>query len=336
MLGILVPYSVLMNSILYGESLYGSWVKFFSVLMVTLFIKCVSWQFHTYVAVYLRARMPMDAQIMRRMLTALLLFFVMTAVDGIFITWLFHHYQFQGFVYRGDRFLYVILSGMVLNLFATLFHEGASNFEKWRAALTETEQLRTAYIKSQLEGLKNQIKPHFLFNSINTLSALIGEDGEKAEAFLDELCKVYRYLLKNDGQFITLAEELAFVGSYFYVLKARYGQAIELHMDIHETETEKLVPPFTLQLLLENALHNNVVSKKMPLRIYIGANGDGQLLIENSVSTKIKANLEADEGGLRNVINKFRLLGIAEISIQQLVGARRIQLPLVIQKNLEI
>lgn len=328
MFGILIPYVILLNSLLFGARLYASPFVFLVVLLISLTIKSISWQFHTLVAVTLRNAMPGDAQIMKRIGTALSCFFVMTALVISLITFIYRGTGLFGFQFRIENYCWALVSGVVLNIFTTLVYEGTSNFEKWKLTLTETEQLKTEHVKSQLQGLKSQIRPHFLFNSINTLSALISEEPERAERFLDEMCRVFRYLLRDHGRFISLKREIEFLRSYFYILNARYGEGINVRIDADEPDLSMQIPPFTLQLLIEDIIHCNIISRSKPLVILIRAQ-DGQLAISNSNSPKTGSAFRSDDLTIHNILNKFRLLNLTEPVVADQTTFREILIPLV-------
>jgi LytS/YehU family sensor histidine kinase len=121
-------------------------------------------------------------------------------------------------------------------------HEGVSRFERWSANLEETEALKKTVKQSRLLGLKSQVNPHFLFNCLNSLSSLINESTNEAENFLNEMSKVYRYMLRNDEDLLVqLDKELHFL-SHIMPLKARYGEGIEMHININEEDKNYLLP----------------------------------------------------------------------------------------------
>ena len=118
-------------------------------------------------------------------------------------------------------------------------YEGIYFFRKWREVFVEAEALKKANLQSQLESLKGQINPHFLFNSLSSLSSLIADDSQRAEKFVDELAAVYRYLLKtNDNELTTLTKELDFINAYYHLLKTRFCNGICMTMDIRESSRE--------------------------------------------------------------------------------------------------
>jgi LytS/YehU family sensor histidine kinase len=186
-------------------------------------------------------------------------------------------------------------------------------------------------MQSQLLGLKSQMNPHFLFNSLNTLSSLINEDAEQAEDFLDHMSKVYRYLLRNnEEQLVSIDTELSFIQSYSYLLKSRYADALELTVNVSDRMRQEQIPPLTLQMIMENILNQNTISKDTPLKIEIISAGN-HILVKNSRLSRLNTAEKLDEG-LDNIANKFRLLCQQEIEIIETPSEREIRLP-VIPKN---
>lgn len=180
----------------------------------------------------------------------------------------------------------------------------------------ENQQLRAENIASQYETLKNQLNPHMLFNSLNTLSALIRESPDKAQNYLQELSRVLRYTLQdNDTHSVTLEEEMSFVRSYIYLLKMRYEDNLRFDIDIPKHLLSKKVPPMAIQMLVENAVKHNEASNRKPLHIRIRATGDTL-----SVSNRIQPKLTGNGGtriGLDNLGKRYRLLYQKNISIQK-------------------
>jgi LytS/YehU family sensor histidine kinase len=213
-------------------------------------------------------------------------------------------------------------------------HEGIARYENWRTNQEEMEQLKKTYRQGRLQGLKSQVNPHFLFNSLNSLSSLISEDEEQAEKFLDEMSKVYRYMLRNDEeQLVTLDTELKFVASYIYLLKARYGEGLQVQVDIEDADREKVLPPLSLQTIIENAITQNTISKSCPLQIGISAKGNGSLDVINTLQPKqITESFDA-EAGLDNLVSKYEFLNDEKVVINETTNQRLIQLPLLYKKQ---
>ncbi|GAB3521565.1 hypothetical protein GCM10027442_45930 [Emticicia fontis] len=224
----------------------------------------------------------------------------------------------------------------LLNIFITFLMEGIVQYNEWKKSKEETEKLSIAYKKSQLIGLKSQVNPHFLFNSLNSLSSLIQEDEEQAETFLNEMTKVYRYMLRNDEDpMVSLEIELKFIRSYIHILKARYGDSLQVKIEITDSIKTKLIAPLTLQVLIENAFSQNIMSKASPLKIDICSESEETLRFRNSVNPKSITEAIDFESGLDHLVKKYQLLGKSIEVDEQKVSCRTITIPL-IKKEKEV
>lgn len=204
-------------------------------------------------------------------------------------------------------------------------YETINFLEHWQRAIIETEQLKKDHLQSKLDALKNQINPHFLFNS---LSSLIEDDPAQAEQFVDEMSSVYRYLLRsNETELVTLETEMAFAQSYFHLLSTRYGGHIRLELAVDACYHDHLMPPLTLQLLLENAVKHNVILAQQPLYISIETVAD-QLVVRNNLQRKATRIL-SNQVGLANIATKYRLLGAGEVMVYDDDSFFTVTLPLI-------
>jgi PAS domain S-box-containing protein len=193
-----------------------------------------------------------------------------------------------------------------------------NNLEKIVAARTEeltqtTTQLlkvQKENLQSQIEVLKSQINPHFMFNSLNVLSGLIHVDVEKAQLFIDEFSQIYRYVLETiDQPVVTLSEELEFVRSYLFLQQIRYGEHLTWSVNIVAAKLQLLVPPLSLQVLLENAMKHNIVNESKPLKIEIYSDGD-YLFIQNPIQPKVSGT--STGLGLKNLVKRYALISRME------------------------
>lgn len=208
-----------------------------------------------------------------------------------------------------------------------VIYEGSYVMRAWQQTYAQNERLKKNKLQHQLDTLKSQINPHFLFNSLNSLSMLIHENPRQAEAFVDEISSVYRYLLRaNDQELTTLDRELHFIKSYFQLLKTRYGTGIELYIAVSERQLERKIPPLTLQLLVENAVKHNVILPESPLVVEILTRGQ-LLVVQNNLQRKNTA-VPSNRVGLANIATKYRLLGKREIFIREDAGRFVVTLPL--------
>jgi len=179
------------------------------------------------------------------------------------------------------------------------------------------EQLERAKVEAELEALKNQIDPHFIFNSLNTLSHLIENNAVKAKQFNETLADVYRYILQSKSRdLVLLREEINFLRDYFSLLKIRFEEAVQMNVYVDEQLMEDyLIPPISLQILIENAIKHNEFFDATPLVISVGLR-NGELIVRNEVKRKTLRKASS-KIGLQNLSERYRLITNKEIIIEQ-------------------
>lgn len=238
--------------------------------------------------------------------------------------------NFLGYQFNGDHFRTTTFLVIALSFIVTIISESEFTLQQWKDSLAEKEQLQQLSLQQEFDSLKNQVNPHFLFNCFNTLSSLITEDKEAAETFLNELSKVYRYLLRNNRtSMTTLENELRFIQSYFQLLKTRHGEdALQLHIEVDKRYEQYILPSSSLQLLVENAVKHNIVSKSSPLIIDIFTAAGNILVVNNNLQTK-QSKPMSTKIGLENIRNKYDLIN--QSGFQVLVDSKNFSviLPLI-------
>jgi len=195
-----------------------------------------------------------------------------------------------------------------MTMLSDTLYESEFIYKKYKDSIVEKETMQQLSIQQEFDTLKSQVNPHFLFNCFNTLSSLISEDKMQAENFLNELSKVYRYLLRNNEDSLsTLQDELNFIQSFYRLLKTRHGDAIQLQVEVDKKYYKYLLPSLSLQLLVENAVKHNVVSKSQPLVIDIFSMEGNKLAVNNNLQPK-KIKMPSNKIGLANIQSKYELL----------------------------
>lgn len=196
--------------------------------------------------------------------------------------------------------------------FETIYH-----FAKLKYTEQQKEQLEKEKLRAELNQLKGIVNPHFLFNNLNSLSSLISENPARAEYFLDELTKVFRYLLRNNqAELTTLGQELLFIQSYYHLLQTRYGTGVRLDLRIDRRYEDWFVPPMTLQLLIENAVKHNRLQKEHPLEIELVSSPDNTLVVRNTLF-KREGVVESTGLGLQNINARYKMLQLPEVRIER-------------------
>jgi two-component system LytT family sensor kinase len=269
-----------------------------------------SWYLHILAMHWLRVVFPDIRQTVRRLAILAITHICLTSLT--FAT-LFYCYDLTGFLgYQLDmsQFRISILVAIALTMVATTSWEADYTFKKWRDSVAEKQIVQQLTIQHEFETLKGQVNPHFLFNCFNTLSSLIGEDPARAEAFLNELSKVYRYLLRNNESGLsTLANELKFIQSYFQLLKTRHGDAVQFQVEVDKRYESYLLPSLSLQLLVENAVKHNVLSRNKPLVIDIFTMAGNKLAVNNNLQRRTVKG-PSNRIGLENIRSKYELLDV--------------------------
>jgi two-component system, LytTR family, sensor kinase len=190
----------------------------------------------------------------------------------------------------------------------------------------ENEKLKKENLQARLESLKQQISPHFLFNTLNTLSALSKEN--KVKEYVAEISNVYRYLLQyKENDMVTVSEELMFIDSYLYILRERFEEGLDVTINIRDSIQATLLPPLALQTLVENAVKHNIVSISKPLHIRI-YDTDQFIVVTNNLQSRQSLGYESSQSGLNNINQRYKLLVNKEIVIERTDFEFTIKLPL--------
>lgn len=218
--------------------------------------------------------------------------------------------------------------GLVPVVFVNLVYESVYFYKNWEQNVKKSEALARANVQNQLEGLKRQLDPHFLFNSLNTLAALIDDNNEPAHKYLSLLADVYRYVLvSREKDTVTLEEEMAFLDAYLYLNKTRFRDNLQVETQLAEASMQKQVAPMSLQMLVENAIKHNVVSKDKPLTISIQGDEEG-LLVSNNIQEK-QILESSTKVGLQNIIQRYSLLTQTPVNIWKEDNNFKVKLPFI-------
>lgn len=272
--------------------------------------------------ILMRRQFPDFSQIRLRIIATIALvtitFFVMSELVG-----LFHNHKKA----TVTNFDYNVASFTIVALVSVIY-ESVFLYDRWKKTIVEAEQLKRENIQSQLEGLKNQVNPHFLFNSLNTLAYIIPENADRAVQFVQKLSKVYRYILEiRDRQLISLAEELEFFQSYEFLVLERFGENLYIEVEIPEKLRKLQIVPLSLQMLLENAIKHNVISAEKPLTIKVSHDGDQFLTVFNNLQPKI-LETPSTKIGLQNIKNRYAFFSSSEVIVESTQTYFKVALPL--------
>lgn len=224
---------------------------------------------------------------------------------------------------RPANYIVAIIITFVVTLGLHAFHF----YKAYNENRVKEQKIIAGTASAKFESLKNQIDPHFLFNSLNVLSSLIEENPENAQKFTTSLSKIYRYVLEQkDKELVTVQEELAFAKTYMNLLKMRFENSITFELPENYDNAEAKVVPLSLQLLLENTIKHNVVSEQKPLHIRIFIK-DNYLVVENDLQKKEVLG-DRKGVGLQNIINRYGILTTRRVLIDDSAKTFAVQLPI--------
>lgn len=226
-------------------------------------------------------------------------------------------------------YTFAMIATFLSSVYANSFY-----LKSYLKAQDEKQKLEIALIKEkeialqfQLNSLKLQINPHFLFNNFSTLSELIESEPETASDFLSHLSKVYRHIVRNlNVNLIDLRDELKFIDSYFYLMKLRHGEGIKVNIDSDLRTSNYKIPPASLQLLIENAIKHNAFSAEQPLIIDIRAEKD--YLVVRNLKQPLECHAESTGIGQSNIASRYSLLSSKEIRIENSDHLYSVSIPL--------
>jgi hypothetical protein len=216
---------------------------------------------------------------------------------------------------------------MIITFVITLLVHAFHFYKKYQENRVKQQKIIAGTASAKFETLKNQIDPHFLFNSLNVLSSLIEEDPGSAQRFTTSLSKVYRYVLEQrDKELVSVQEELAFAKTYMNLLKMRFENSIYFELPDDVPQSNAWVVPLSLQLLLENTIKHNIVSQQKPLHIKIFIE-KGYLVVQNDF--RKKEVLQDRRGvGLQNIISRYAIITKRQVVIEQTDKHFTVQLPI--------
>lgn len=217
----------------------------------------------------------------------------------------------------------LIITLFISEIFYGLFY----SYRYYAKTQVEAMQLERLQLELQFNSLKKQISPHYLFNCLNTVSALLFKDAAMAEQFIRRMAETFRYVIDNQKEkLVSVSEEVEFVKAYYYLLQARYEQHVTLEINLPKNLFHTLIPPMTLQLLIENAVKHNKISKEQPLLIYISALDNTRIIVSNSKTAATPtASLQV---GLQNIINRYQFFTSEKVAIKN-EGRFTVTLPVI-------
>ena len=298
---------------------------------ISIVVLSVTWLFFIKTCLIFDRVMPYDKGIVKRL-------FLQIIINLVFITFISRSafllgtsiFPLQEIIHKEATNLAQlagIASEILIVTLLNVIHFSKYSLKKWRENALRASNLEKEKSQVQFDNLKNQLNPHFLFNSLTSLDSLIQENPLLAREFLQQLSKVFRYVLKNKEKgLVSLETELNFIKNYIALLKTRFGDSLTINFNISEDALDLQIAPVTLQILIENALKHNVTNHYNPLTINI-LTQENYLSIENKI--QLKKQVETSNGqGLNNLKSLYSFLSDKEVVIES-NGIFRVKVPLI-------
>lgn len=299
---------VVLNYIMYDDRLFSDgrvWLISFPLIFL---IGVGSWRGHVYIGNWIKHRYPELRHTKTRIMLQAFCLIPFMSLSVTMIFFVYDAFHLLGYQFNYEDFKMGLLVGFCVNIIFETLYEADYTLERYQESVEEKQSLQQLSVYQEFDTLKNQVNPHFLFNCFNTLSSLIGEDKKKAEKFLNELSKVYRYLLRNNEDGLSTVEnEIKFIRSYYQLLQTRHGDAVQVNIEVDKRYEPYLLPSLSLQLLVENVVKHNVLSKSKPLVIDIFTTAGNKLVVNNNLQRRT-IHAPSNKVGLGNISAKYNLL----------------------------
>ncbi|RZK48130.1 MAG: histidine kinase, partial [Hymenobacter sp.] len=307
---------------------FGVSPTFFISWGISLYFTTALWLGNRALWAWLLRRLPHVDQTARRLAALVGLSALFTALATVLLRVPLRLLLPAYFPFRRPDELFAISFNLLPTLLVNTLYESRYFFEQWQQNQRRADQLARAATQAQLDALARQLDPHFLFNSLNTLAALIEPQNEPAQHYVEGLADVYRYvLLARQRPTVPLAEELAFVKTYLALQQVRFGESLRVEYDLGAVPSAGHVAPLSVQELVENALKHNEASRARPLVLRLAATA-GAVRVENAYQPRPAGLVPGTGTGLANLRQRYALLGAGPVAVAQQGGTFAVTLPL--------
>lgn len=239
-----------------------------------------------------------------------------------------NYFKFGVFELFNPKLREVFIPTIIITFLVVMIDIANHFFKSWKASLIEVEKHKTESVNAQLQNLKNQLNPHFLFNNLSVLTSLVYKNQDKAAEFINELAKVYRYVLDTkNAELVTLQEELDFLNHYLYLLKIRFEDSVSFEINIEEGNKSNYILPMCLQTVVENTIQHNEASQANPLKVLIYSQNNS-LVIENTIKPRSN-DVTSSKTGLKNIEMRYSFYTDKKVIVSNNEEIFKVILPLI-------
>ncbi|MBP6447403.1 MAG: histidine kinase [Saprospiraceae bacterium] len=301
---------------------YWHWDLFFIISIILIL-----WFGNVYIDQQLNKRIPWIKQPKRRLIFQIVCNTLFTTVTLFVLMYIVHQIKFGDGRIINRKMVETFLPALSITYVVLAIQVSWQFFSALKDSMLEVEKYKTESMLSQMQNLKNQLNPHFLFNNLSVLSSLVYKDQDKAVEFINELSKVYRYTLDTKtSELVTLEEELLFLHHYIYLLKIRFEHSISIQINIDDNLKNAMLPPMCLQMLVENTIQHNETSKASPLQVNIFTEHHS-LNVENKVMPRSDKTISSNMG-LKNIQSRYAYFTDEKVTISDDGQVFKVVLPL--------
>ncbi|MBI1344378.1 MAG: hypothetical protein GC171_15765 [Terrimonas sp.] len=328
-IGLLSLYTFMNTALCNVYHYFSIDIEWYYALLTIFLITFGTWEANRLVNPFVKKRIPPEENRFRYLFTffgtGLVISFILSFGIVMFIGAGLHHNTWSQNL--NPLKLNLIYAGLI-NLFFHLLNTIFFFFSAYKKQWAEAEELRRISSQAEIQLVKSQINPHFLFNNLNVLSNMVMKDNPEANKFIEEFSKVYRYILNNhQKEVVELRSELAFIRPYIFLLEQRFAEGLKVDIQIPEKYNTYFIIPVALQMLIENAIKHNIVSRSKPLVIELHANGNQTLVVRNNLQPRAQQEF-SNQIGLKNIMKRYELISDKNVSVKKSETFFEVELPL--------
>lgn len=321
-----IAISLLLKLTVYTIPQQHPWVMDY---VTSILITMIVWEGNLRIDDWLNRKFPWVSRTRQRILLQLPLALLYNALT-IYPLMLLYNTFICGLDAMHQHLMLVSLAiSFIISFLILSFEISAQLLRGWKDSLLEVEKYKTESLMAQLKNLKDQVNPHFLFNNLSVLSSLVYKDQDKAVDFINQLSRVYRYLLdSSSNELVRLEQEMSFLESYCYLLKIRFGDNLIFIFSFPKDSGKYLIPPMALQMLIENAIKHNEISNASPLTVTINHSGN-RLVVYNPVRPRQQEEASS-QAGLKNIRERYRYFTEDQVEVVQDIDTFSVSIPLIL------
>ncbi|MEN9489187.1 MAG: hypothetical protein RL494_1452 [Bacteroidota bacterium] len=325
-LGITIAITLFFKIVFFRVDKFFEWdLVFMSAIVIII------WQGNEIIDNLLNKRNPWIKNAKKRLIIQSVLSVVFTSITLFALMYILHQLRFRDGRIINRKMIEIFPPAILFTLTLLAVKIGIEFFNSLKNSLLEVEKYKTESANAQLQNLKNQLNPHFLFNNLSVLTSLVYKNQDKAADFINELAKVYRYVLDTkNAELVPLQDELAFLNHYIYLQKIRFEDSIWFEVNVEESKKNDFLLPMCLQMLVENTIQHNETSQANPLKVLIYTEHNS-LIIENPILPRSNV-ADSTKTGLKNIEQRYSFFTDEKVIVANNGTIFKVILPLIQKK----